>query len=299
MQAPTREELLAGLEDAELVLARASTGTTPTSRTALLGEVVARLGGRALPRDAAASACWSRSGSRGRGLEPRRALSRSGYFVEPYSDGVRAEPDLEMTETTAALGQLWSTAGDLARWGAFLAAGDDGVLAKGDAGRDGARRRVMADEERWTTAWGLGLGLYRRGDRVFAGHGGAMPGFLARCSCNRPTATGAVVLANSSAGAEVDGLGARSRRGGARARCRRSRPPGRPDDGVPDEVDPLLGRWWTEGGELVFSPGATGACARSSSARRRGTATRPSSPRRRPLALRRGARAGRAAPRRA
>jgi len=38
------------------------------------------------------------------------------------------EPDLVMTDSTAALGQLWSTTGDLARWGAFIAEGRDGVL---------------------------------------------------------------------------------------------------------------------------------------------------------------------------
>ena len=29
--------------------------------------------------------------------------------------------------------------------------------------------------------------------------------------------------------------------------------PWRPDDGAPDDVSPLLGRWWSEGAELVLS----------------------------------------------
>jgi CubicO group peptidase (beta-lactamase class C family) len=83
-----------------------------------------------------------------------------------------------MSEATAALGQLWSTTGDLARFGAFLARGDERVLA-GRVLDDMARVAVIADEDRWTVARGLGLGLYRQGDRIYAGHGGAMPGFLA------------------------------------------------------------------------------------------------------------------------
>src|SRR3712207_8013871 len=37
---------------------------------------------------------------------------------------------------------------------------------------------AMAETERWTLGWGAGLWLVRRGDRVWPGHGGAMPGFL-------------------------------------------------------------------------------------------------------------------------
>ena len=41
------------------------------------------------------------------------------------------------------------------------------------------RVQVMDDPTRWTLGHGLGLQLVRSGDRVFFGHGGAMPGFLA------------------------------------------------------------------------------------------------------------------------
>ena len=51
-----------------------------------------------------------------------------------------------------------------------------------------ARVQTMVDEERWTLGWGLGLELYRRDERVFVGHGGAMPGFLAGLVVHRASA---------------------------------------------------------------------------------------------------------------
>ena len=66
--------------------------------------------------------------------------------------------------------------------------------------------QVMADLDGWTLGWGLGLMLHRRGERVFVGHDGAMPGFLAGLAVRRPEKVGAVVLANTSSGADPGGL---------------------------------------------------------------------------------------------
>ena len=127
------------------------------------------------------------------------------YFVEPYSDRLRIEPDPEVSELTGAAGWLWSTTGDLARWADFLCTGADGVLGKSVLD-EMSRVHAMVDEERWTTGWGLGLELFRRGDRVLAGHTGSMPGFLAAFCVHRAARTGAAVLTNSGAGAEVEAL---------------------------------------------------------------------------------------------
>ena len=56
--------------------------------------------------------------------------------------------------------------------------GTDGVLAR-ETLDEMARVRTMVDDGAWSLGWGLGLALYRSGERVFVGHGGAMPGFLA------------------------------------------------------------------------------------------------------------------------
>ena len=69
------------------------------------------------------------------------------------------------------MGQLWSTVGDLCRWGAFLADGADGVLAAATVDEMWSPQSMMNPDE-WTVGWGLGLELVNHEGRVFGGHGG-------------------------------------------------------------------------------------------------------------------------------
>ena len=110
----------------------------------------------------------------------------------------------------------------------------------------------MVDHERWAVAWGTGLALTRSGEHVFVGHGGAMPCFLAGLVVNRKTGVGAAVLTNSGAGPSPEKLALELAVAAIEAL------PAGPDawmpgDAVPGSIEPLLGRWWTEGHELVFS----------------------------------------------
>lgn len=248
LRLPDRQELLAGLEEAERVLRPGFRWHYSNLAFALLGELVARRAGAPY-----------QEALRERVLEPlelrrttfgERPPAARGYFVEPYSDGLRDEPHVEISETSAAMGQLWSTTGDLARWGAFLASGDERVLAR-ETLDEMTLVQTMVDHARWTLAWGLGLELYRRGDRVLAGHGGAMPGFLAAFCVSRPERTGAVVLTNSSAGPDPELLALELADLALEAPS--APEPWRPDAGAPPDLEPLLGRWWSEGRELVFS----------------------------------------------
>jgi CubicO group peptidase (beta-lactamase class C family) len=248
MKAPSREELLAGTADAEQVLQPGSWWHYSNLAFALLGEVVARAHGSA----------WEEA-LRERILEPL-ALSRTtpesaepaarGYFVEPYSDSVRLERDLDLGGS-GALGRLWSTTGDLARWGSFLAAGDDRVL-KAATLEEMSHVRVMVDHERWALGWGTGLELYRSGEHLFVGHGGAMPGHLAGLVVNRKTRVGAAVLTNTGSGAAPEQL-ALDLAVAAIEALPAATDAWQPDEQPPAEVEPLLGRWWTEGDEIVIS----------------------------------------------
>jgi CubicO group peptidase (beta-lactamase class C family) len=148
------------------------------------------------------------------------------------------------------MGQLWSTVGDLARYGAFLADGHDDVLPKRVLDEMSAVHTIV-DPESWTVGWGLGLGLVRSGDRVFAGHGGAMPGFLACVLVHRPERTGAVVLTNSGAGPKPEGLCLHLAQAALEAHSRVPEP-WRPAP-LPEELAPILGSWWSEGHEIVVS----------------------------------------------
>ena len=128
-----------------------------------------------------------------------------GYLVEPYSDHARPEPPLDMGALAPAA-QLWGTAADLARWGAFLADPakvdpDGAVLAP--ATLDEMRWPLtMSDETLWKVGFGLGLILVDEGERrIDVGHDGAMPGFLAgvygRRGTGTPPALGVAVLGAS------------------------------------------------------------------------------------------------------
>ena len=118
------------------------------------------------------------------------------YSVEPYSDVLRREPMLvERTGGIAAAGQLWSTVGDLCRWASFLADPDPDVLSPESIDVMTAVQ-TMADPYRWSLAWGVGLALQRRDDRIYCGHDGGMPGYLANVLVDRSDKLGVAVLVN-------------------------------------------------------------------------------------------------------
>ena len=246
---PSRAELVASLQEAERVLAPGDHWHYSNLAFAVLGELVARVAG---------TGYTAYLGERvldplglGRTMFTPAAPVAKGYYVDPYSDLAHPEADPELRDSTAALGQLWSTTGDLAAWGTFLARGHDAVL---DAATldEMARVQTMADPVHWTVGWGLGLELYRSGERVLAGHGGAMPGYLAGLAVDRGDCTGAVVLASASTRAKAEELAVDLVLAAGEAL---PRPPvlWRPDGGPPAEVVPLLGDWWIEGDPLVIS----------------------------------------------
>ena len=246
---PTREELLGGLEDAERVLRPGEAWHYSNLAFGLLGEVVARrTEGEYEP--ALRARVLEPLGLARTGFEPQPP-SATGYFVDPYSDRVTVEPDPDVKGPVAAMGWLWSTVDDLARWADFLATGHDGVLAR-ETLDEMARARTMADQGAWTLGWGLGLELYRRGDRVFAGHGGAMPGMLAGLVVHRAERTGAAVLTNTGAEAKPEAL-ALDLATAALDALPRTPEPWRPGEPVPVELEGVLGLWWTEGEQIVLS----------------------------------------------
>ena len=245
---PSREELLGGLEDAERVLRPGEAWHYSNLAFGLLGEVVTRRGESGF-EDALRARVLEPLGLSHTGFDPRGARA-TGYYVDPYSDRVTLEPDPVGVGPTAAIGWLWSTVGDLARFGDFLATGRDGVLAR-ETLDEMARLRTMVDEAHWSLGWGLGVGLYRRGERVYVGHGGAMPGFLASLCVHRQERTGAAVLVNTSANTSPERV-ALDLADAVLDALPRAPVPWLPGD-VPDDAVLLLGRWWSEGSELALT----------------------------------------------
>ncbi|MET8366147.1 serine hydrolase domain-containing protein [Micromonospora sp. NPDC005252] len=118
-----------------------------------------------------------------------------GYVVHPWHDTLREEPRTD-TGAMAPAGQLWSTIEDLGRWAAFLADPDPSVLAA-ETLTEMCSPVVISDQESWRHGHGLGVELHREGDRVYVGHGGSMPGYVASLAVHRPSRTAVVGFANS------------------------------------------------------------------------------------------------------
>jgi CubicO group peptidase (beta-lactamase class C family) len=244
---PDRAGLVSGLVDAQQVLPPGARWHYSNLAFALLGEVVARRSG--LEYEAYVQEHLLNPLDLNRTSFDPAAPAANAYFVEPYADRVRPDQNV-IKGALAAAGSLWSTTGDLARWGVVLVEGAEGVLRR-ETAEEMRAFQSMADLEEWKLGWGLGLTLLREGDRIFVGHGGAMPGFLAGLAVSPKERSGAVVLVNSGAGVKIDELTRKIAVVAAEAYPPEPEP-WRPIDGVPPELEPLLGRWWSEGTEFVI-----------------------------------------------
>jgi CubicO group peptidase (beta-lactamase class C family) len=212
---PAIEELLGRLGEAERVLQPGAYWHYSNLAYALLGEIAARRAG--MPATRVIDECVLRPLGLARTTWlPAEPYAR-GYLVDAYSDAVHPEKLVEL-RGSAPIGQLWSTTGDLARWGVFLLEGEAGVLERRTVEEMHAFQSLVTYVKGWRLGWGLGLQLSRDGDRILVGHGGAMPGFLAHVAASPEDGIGAV----------------------------------RPAEPPPAEVAGLLGRWWSEGLEFVF-----------------------------------------------
>ena len=247
MRPPSRDDFLGQLAEAEQVLEPGERWHYSNLAYGLLGEVVARCSGIEYERYVTERLLLPL------GLErttwaPEPPAARP-YLVEPYSNAVVAEPDVDLRGKSSA-GQLASTTRDLARWGAFLADPDPAVLAPATVD-EMHELRVMAEPD-WTLGWGLGVMLLRRGEQLFAGHTGGFPGFLSFLVYSRAAKTGAVVLTNSSHWPRLTDTGL------ALAEKALETMPlepelWRPEEPPPEELRDVLGRWWSEGQEWIFT----------------------------------------------
>jgi CubicO group peptidase (beta-lactamase class C family) len=256
---PDAETMLADLERVERVLPNNRRFHYSNLGMAVLGELVARLRG----------GTWSDL-VRERITEPLglyattaapTAQSVVGYLVDRYSDAARPEPQLDMGGASAAA-QLWSTAGDLARWAAFLASPEiidpSGKVLAAATVDEMRWPLTTTDEQLWAAGFGLGLILQPEGKRVVhVGHDGAMPGFLAGAYGRRggegnPGALGCAVLGSSGIAVEINELVHELLRLAVELDPADIKPwaPAAP---APAEYRSILGQWWSEGMPFVFS----------------------------------------------
>ncbi|KRC89837.1 serine hydrolase [Terrabacter sp. Root85] len=244
--APERDEFLAGVEEAEQVLPAHHAFHYSNLAYGLLGQVVERVTGRDWEH-VVRERVLEPLGMDRTGLTPAddRAL---GYQVDPYA-GTASEEPLFTLNATAPLGGLWSTVADMARYAAYVANPDDRVV-RPETVEEMCRPIIMTDVDGWSGAYGLGFGMGRRGDRVYVGHGGAMPGFLTGLRVRRKDGVGAVVFANATSGALTLGLATDLVEAVVDAE------PALTAAWVPETAQPalteLLGLWWSEGSPITF-----------------------------------------------
>ncbi|MCF0095234.1 serine hydrolase [Micromonospora sp. MH99] len=259
LNAPDVEQLVAGLDRAERVLPTGRRFHYSNLGLAVLGLLVGRLRGGSWA-EVLAERVLTPLGLTDTTVTPRPSAA-TGYLVDAYSDEAHPEPPTDFGAVGPAA-QLWSTATDMARWAAFLAdpaaldpAG--AVLAPGTL--DEMRWPLTTtDETLWGAGFGLGLILVPQGERVVhVGHDGAMPGFLAgvygrRGGDGTAGAMGAAVLGSSGTASEVLELPHRLLTEAVEHDPADIEPwaPGAP---APAALRGVLGRWWGEGSEYVFS----------------------------------------------
>ncbi len=267
LRAPGSQELLEDLARVRPVLPSSERYHYSNLGYAVLGLVVEQLEGRP----------WAQV-VRERVLDPL-GMTRTvvdpgqdraaGYFVHPWTGVAHPEPVIDLG-ATVPMGGLWSTLTDLGRYAAFLAGPlpgtSPGTSHGASAGGSEAPAAVLADStvelmcqpqvvvdpQRWTMAHGLALGMVRRGERVYVGHSGAMPGFLTGLRVSRADRLGAIVWANSSAGAAPVLLAAELLDLVLDAEPTVA-PQWRPGPAPPALLAELVGPWWSEGEELLFT----------------------------------------------
>lgn len=218
LEFPAREEIVARLDEAERVL---PPGRFHYSNLAylVLGELVAERAGK--PIEEAIRVLL---------LEPHGLRRTTWEPEEPHARGFlhqRLERTLVKGGASAS-GGLWSTAGDVARWGAHLLGLDELHRPYAHAG--------------WDEAFGLGVECVRVEGRELWGHEGATVGFRSALLYDRDANAGAAVLTNAT---QPAGLRAVAASLVPRGRLREDEP-------ASPEVDGILGSWWSEGVEHRF-----------------------------------------------
>ena len=241
------DELLETLAQAELVLPSGARFHYSNLAFALLGIVVERVSG--VPyQDYVRERLFGPVGLTRVTFEPE-APAAEGYLAQPYADGVWDTIGVE-TGAWASAGQLWGTAADICRWGAFLADPDESVLAPSTA-EEMRTVQAISDHERWLTGYGLGPRAVprRRPDPRRPHRLDARLHRAARCS-RRKEKVAVAALTNESE-ADLGELGVELL-GTTVEEWPVAPEPWRVGEPPPDDVVPLLGIWFMEAARLVF-----------------------------------------------
>ncbi|MEV4513017.1 serine hydrolase domain-containing protein [Dactylosporangium sp. NPDC049525] len=260
MQAPDVDTLLDQLDRAERVLPAGQRFHYSNLAIALLGHLAGRLRGGTW-EEVLRERILDPLGLDDTVVTPSRAVV--GYQVDAWSDYAHPEPPDDFGAVGPAA-QLWSTAADLAKWAAFLAdpkaVDQSSAVLAVETVEEMRAPRAVTEDVLWARGLGLGLILQPQpgAERiVHVGHDGAMPGFLAGAygrvgGTGTPGAFGAAALGSSGTAGEVIDL-AHQLLAAAVDSDPADITPWSPAPAPPQRYRSVLGRWWGEGFEYVFS----------------------------------------------
>jgi D-alanyl-D-alanine carboxypeptidase len=201
---PTREEWLAVLPQVRVAIPPGSAFKYSNLGYTLLGEVIERLSGQPYV-EYLRKAIFEPLGMASSTYEPTDALrsrAASGHGPHPFEDAAEPAPPSPLNGMAAA-GQLWTTTRDLSRW--------ISVHFRTDATERGGEQILAGPsmiemqqacyvEPGWVGGYGFGWRISRRGDRIFHGHGGSVPGYRSQIFFDASLKVGIIVL--------IDGVGA-------------------------------------------------------------------------------------------
>jgi CubicO group peptidase (beta-lactamase class C family) len=241
------EDLVAGVTEAKRAFAPYQRFHYSNLAYGLLGGVIERLTGKPW-WEAVSARLLGPVGMHRTTYQAEEPFAR-GYVVHPWLHTLREEPRHD-AGAMAPAGQLWSTIEDLARWATVITSPESSVLPAATLA-EMLTPVVMSDLDAWTNGYGLGLQLWRRGERVYAGHTGSMPGYLAVLVAHRRSGVGVVAFANSYSlvGGGIGMLGLSILDAVLDGEPAPAPVPWRPGAAPPQDIDSLCGRWWWMGRE--------------------------------------------------
>lgn len=200
---PEMSEVLASLPGVRVAIPQDSAWKYCNLGFALLGEVVERASGTPY-RQYVRENILEPLGMTSTGFKPEspdtsaQARMATGYTPAPFQDRPEKAPHPPLNGIDAA-GGIYSCAADLAKWvslqfRADAEAADAAPVLPGASLAEMQRIHYM--EPDWSAGQALPWRCHRRGENLYMGHGGSLPGYRTGIYFNQAHRTGVIVLTN-------------------------------------------------------------------------------------------------------
>jgi CubicO group peptidase (beta-lactamase class C family) len=197
---PTRDEIIAGLKSQETLYPAWKHFQYSNLGLTLAGEIVRERSGMPYDRYVRENVLAALGLVNTYPEIPEQ--HRGGQLAQGYSsltrDGTREPTPFFQARGIAPAAGFASTAEDLAKfvsWQLRLLEGGGEEVLKATTLEE--MQRVHYVDPAWSTFWGLGFSVARRGDKTFVGHGGSCPGYRTQIAIQREDGIGLVFLASA------------------------------------------------------------------------------------------------------